>query len=126
MPDFNRRDLISTPAALSLLGPVVAEEARAAPADGSSPWRLDLCPTHGVALALAPRGLGRFSFVPRRRAPIPSGNYALGDIDLRVRADGQWQDLSSAFHRVGCLPSSSSAKPPSSRSRSGKIFRTRN
>ena len=100
MPDFNRRDLISTPAALSLLGPVVAEEARAAPADGSSPWRLDLCPTHGVALALAPRGLGRFSFVPRRRAPIPSGNYALGDIDLRVRAGGQWQDLSSAFHRV--------------------------
>ena len=104
MPEINRRDLLSTPAALALLGGGAMSATSAGGTARQSPWTLQLCPVHGVALALAPRGLGKFSFVPRRRSPVPSGYYALGDIDVRFKASGIWQDMSSAYHRIPVRP----------------------
>ena len=101
MPEIHRRHLLAAPAAIALLS---GEGAGAALPPGKHihrtvHWTLELCPLHGVALTLGPHA-DRFSFVPRRHSPVPAGQYALGDIDVRLRTDGLWQDISSAFHRM--------------------------
>jgi len=100
MPEIDRRQLLTAPAAMALLRPETANAAPNGGARQTGPWVLELCPLYGVALALTPRGAKKFSFVPRRNGPMPAGFYALGDLDIRLRSDGDWQDISTAFHRA--------------------------
>ncbi len=56
-------------------------------------------------VALRPKSLkDSFDFVPSNRfiKRLKDGNYRIGDIDLRIRAEGaiEWQDYSTAFKRA--------------------------
>jgi Family of unknown function (DUF5695) len=61
-------------------------------------------------LSLAPKGAGGFDFAPAAQAVSRRGDgyYYLGDIDLRVRLEGEaeWRDYSTAHERkrVSALP----------------------
>ncbi|MDH7640978.1 DUF5695 domain-containing protein [Sphingomonas oryzagri] len=102
MSDFSRREMVALSAALPLVaqsGTAGATQPKTHPSSASA-LSLTLCPQTGVAIGLTPPDAGPFSFVPKRKAPVASGLYALGDIDIRYRTGGDWQDLSSAFHRA--------------------------
>lgn len=61
---------------------------------------LELDPASQTALALSPAEMPDFSFVPGEAAR--DGHYRLGDLDLRVRVEGEedWHDFSTAFRRA--------------------------
>lgn len=61
---------------------------------------LVLDPESQTAISLSPADAPDFSFVPD--GPAQDGSYRLGDLDLRLRAEGaqEWQDYSTAFQRA--------------------------
>ena len=67
-------------------------------------FALRLAPDSQVLESLAPHGASGFDFAPKRPRGIASGDYALGDLDLRLRIGGEWRDFSTAFHRAPVRP----------------------
>ena len=106
MSVINRREFVSAPAALCLVGEARGAIASTPRAPRLKQWALEICPVHGVMNRLSPADADQFSFVPRHAKPVPSGRYGLGDIDIRFRSADGWQDISTAFHRtpVRALP----------------------
>ncbi|ESQ91354.1 hypothetical protein ABAC460_07240 [Asticcacaulis sp. AC460] len=118
MASINRRSLLTGTVAMT----AIAGTAKAA----DLPWNssdaattifetpqflLSLQDTSQTLVSLAPKGVaGGFDFCPSNRFTqrLDDGAYRLGDIDLRVRFEGEtaWSDHSSAFKRakVKALP----------------------
>lgn len=102
--EISRRSVMGAAAALPLAHR--ADLPAAAPAERSfrgSQATLTLDPVTQTARSLAPNAMTEFDFLPgaHLRAHHGDGWYALGDIDLRLRAlGGEWRDYSSAFHRA--------------------------
>lgn len=67
-------------------------------------FALVLDPSSQVLTSLVPRAVNGFDFAPRRPTGINAGDYALGDLDIRYRSGGDWQDASTAFHRTPVTP----------------------
>lgn len=69
----------------------------------SRDFAITLDRTSQTLVSLAPKGAGGFDFAPFRQDSGRSGDgyYHLGDIDLRLRFQGetQWQDYATAYQR---------------------------
>ncbi len=68
-------------------------------------FHIELQETSQTLVSLAPKGVGGgFDFAPRHRFTqrLGDGCYRLGDLDLRVRVEGdaKWSDHSTAYRRV--------------------------
>ncbi|MFT3998579.1 MAG: DUF5695 domain-containing protein, partial [Asticcacaulis sp.] len=72
-------------------------------------FMIELQESSQTLVSLAPKGVGGgFDFAPRHRFTrrLGDGCYRLGDLDLRVRAQGnsEWQDHSTAWRRAKIHP----------------------
>ena len=70
----------------------------------SSSLVVGLTSSSQVLRSLSPAITPGFDFAPDRQAEIAAGDYALGDVDIRFRSDGMWQDISTAFRRIPVIP----------------------
>lgn len=94
-------------------GPSKAESDTAIVSFETPDFRVALQKSSQTLVSLAPRNAkDGFDFAPSGRFAkrLGDGNYRLGDIDVRLRQAGarNWQDYSSAYHRVQAAASATS------------------
>jgi hypothetical protein len=110
---LKRRSILrSTPIACLAAGQLASRSFAEAPSTQSAiratlgDFVVELASSSQVLHSLSPVATPSFDYAPKRPTGVAAGDYALGDVDIRFRSGGDWQDVSTAYHRapVKALP----------------------